>query len=251
MPLIDLPSGKIFIARRGSAHPTLVLLHGAAGSHTHWGAQLAGLSPRYRVVCPDLPGHGRSPGPAPTTIAAYADAVLPLLDDLDGPIVLGGHSMGGAVALTLAARAPQRFAGLLLVGSGAQLPIAPSLFDGLATDPQTTLAKIAARFLSRDANPELREQAVRTYQDADPITANAAFSACAAFDLRDQLGRIAVPTLIICGEHDVLTPPALSHELAAGIAQAQLQIIANAGHSPMIEYASSVNALIAAWLPQL
>src|SRR5512138_3800323 len=81
--------------------PPLVLVHGAGGSQRHWAEEVRAL-PGRRVIALDLPGHGRSPGPAPGTVAGLARSVLGLLDALGlETAVVAGHSMGGAVALTL------------------------------------------------------------------------------------------------------------------------------------------------------
>src|SRR5574337_242258 len=109
--------------------PLLVLVHGAGGTHRHWPEEVRAL-PGRRVIALDLPGHGGSPGPAPGTVAGLARSVLGLLDALGVPgAVVAGHSMGGAVALTLALEAPARVAGLCLVGTGARLRVSPAVLQ--------------------------------------------------------------------------------------------------------------------------
>ena len=110
--------------RRSSAKSksktSLLLIHGAGGSYLSWPADLRRL-PGKDVLAIDLPGHGDSPGESSDSIGAYAEQVLDFLDQLKiDRVVLGGHSMGGAIAMQLCLDHPGRVAGLILIGSGAK-----------------------------------------------------------------------------------------------------------------------------------
>ena len=109
--------------------PPLLLIHGAGGSRLHWPPGIRRLT-GWRVLAIDLPGHGDSPGPGERSIEAYTGCVLEWLDEYGVERVIpAGHSMGGAIALTLALQAPDRLAGMVLVGSGARLRVAPSILE--------------------------------------------------------------------------------------------------------------------------
>ena len=114
----------------------LVLVHGAGGSADLWAPQLTGLADLARVVAVDLPGHGPRRGGGGQSIVAYADWLGEFLDALgDGPAVVVGHSMGGAIAQTVALARPERLAGLVLVATGARLRVMARLLELLRERP--------------------------------------------------------------------------------------------------------------------
>lgn len=245
MPLIETSAGALFTAQRGEDGPALLFIHGAGGSHQHWGYQLNDLATLARIIAPDLPGYGRSPGPAPDTIARYADQLLALLDTLGiSRAVLAGHSMGAAIALHLAIEQPARVAGLALLGGGARMRVAPAFIDGLERDPPATTEQISAYLYDTEAPPELVAEGRAAFQHNDPATLRNSFIACDLFDVREHLTTVTCPTLIICGEHDQMTPPKLSTALQAAISNARLELLPDTGHMPMLERPAEVTAML-------
>jgi pimeloyl-ACP methyl ester carboxylesterase len=245
MPLLATDSGAIFYAQRGRAGPALICLHGAGGSHSHWGYQLRDLSDIARVYALDLPGHGRSSAPAstaPASVASYSAALLDFMDacGLD-QAVLAGHSMGGAIALWAALDAPERVLGLGLVGTGARLRVAPAILDGFDSDLAATIRLIVDYAYAPAAPDVLLRQAEADYAHANPATFRADFSACDSFDIRARLAEIRCPAAIICGSADRMTPPKYSETLRDGIPGATLTLVPNAGHMATIEQPDAVN----------
>src|SRR5262245_47487294 len=115
-------------ARNG--RPPLLLIHGAGGDHTVWGAQAAGLKGEVELVLPDLPGHGQSEPGDENTIPAFARVLRKFAAGLGLPRpIVGGHSMGGAVALQAALDAPEAFRGVALIASGARLGVPERGFE--------------------------------------------------------------------------------------------------------------------------
>src|SRR5204862_2295806 len=99
MPVVSTPAGDIFYLGRGHGGAALICIHGAGGTHAHWGYQLRDLSDIAQVYLPDLPGHGRSP-PGRASVAGYSAVLLDCMDAYGlEHAVLAGHSMGGAIAL--------------------------------------------------------------------------------------------------------------------------------------------------------
>ncbi|HEY6106952.1 MAG TPA: alpha/beta fold hydrolase, partial [Anaeromyxobacteraceae bacterium] len=170
--------------------PPLVLVHGAGGTNRHWPEEVRAL-PGRRVIALDLPGHGGSPGPAPDSVAGLARSVLGLLDALAlERAAIAGHSMGGAVALTLALTAPARVAGLVLCGTGARLRVSPAVLQATA-DP-AALARAADSMAQWSfgslAGPALRREFAEGLLANAPGVVHRDFAACDAFDVMARLG---------------------------------------------------------------
>jgi len=233
--------------------PPLVLIHGAGGSRLHWPPGIRRL-PGRRVLAVDLPGHGDSPGPGAASVDVYAGVVQEWLEanGLERAVV-AGHSMGGAIALRLALRAPESLAGLVLVGSGGRLRVAPAILEASgrpSTFPQAVDTIIEWAF-SETADTRLVELARARMLDVDPAVLHDDFAACDAFDVLDQLARIELPTLVICGDQDRLTPPKYSRALAERIRAARLAMIPGAGHMVMLEEPQATAGALTGFLTQL
>jgi pimeloyl-ACP methyl ester carboxylesterase len=242
----------LFFADSGLAGPDapLLLIHGAGGTHRHWPEALREL-PGRRVIAVDLPGHGGSPPTVSTTVAGYARSVLALLDRLGlARVALAGHSMGGAVALTLALEAPARVAALLLVGTGARLRVAPAILQATA-DP-ATLAQAAGQLagcaFGPSASEALRQEFVEGLRAVAPGVVHQDFAACNDFDVGERLGEIRAPALVVCGSEDRLTPPRYSAHLCERLAGARLELVEGAGHMVMLEAPARVAQAAAAFL---
>jgi pimeloyl-ACP methyl ester carboxylesterase len=227
----------------------LVCIHGAGGSHQHWGPQLQGLADTARVLAPSLPGHGRSPGTGCVSIADYSAVLLAFLAALElERVVLAGHSMGGAIALQIALTAPERVAGLVLASTGARLPVNPAFLAGLEHDPAATVQSIVAHVYGPDAPANLRAADEAGFLQAAPRVFRQDLLACNAFDVRGQLADIACPTLVLCGEEDRMTPPKFSHLLHEQISGSEVVMIPAAGHMAQVEQPAAVNAALRGWL---
>ncbi len=209
--------------------PTLVLIHGAGGSHLDWPAPLRRLR-SARVIAYDLAGHGRSDAPLHQTIAEHAADLIGLLDALEIPsAVLLGHSMGGAIALQSALDAPDRVQGLVLISTGARLRVSRAILQATSNPP--ALATTLRTLFWGDGVPDaLKDAAEARIAAADPAVLKADFEACNAFDITSQLSEINAPALVLYGDADVMTTPALSEELAAELPTAKATFFHGAGH---------------------
>lgn len=245
MPDLTVNGRTVYYAESGVGGPTLVLIHGSGGDHTTWAPQLEGLTDAAAVVALDLPGHGASSGDGCDTVADYAAVVGQFLAALGrGSVVLAGHSLGGAIAQTLALSAPQRLAGLVLVGTGARLKVLPELFEILARDYAEAVAFMTEYAWSPSSPAELKELGRRTVSATRPSVTRGDFTACNSFDVMDRLGEIRLPTLAVVGEEDRLTPPKYAEFLVRSIANAQLARIPRAGHFVSLEQPDEVNQAI-------
>ncbi|MDP3047781.1 MAG: alpha/beta hydrolase [Chloroflexota bacterium] len=242
---MSVGSCRVYCTARGQVEGTpVVFIHGAGGNRLLWGSQLRGLSSAQRVVALDLPGHGRSDGPGMATIGSYAEVAAEVLGRLGSAAVLVGHSMGGGVALQLALEWPGLVAGLVLLGTGGRLRVAPSLLGGLQDDFGGAVEAITGLAFATATASAIRKRGEGALLAAGPATLLGDFQACDSFDVLARLGEIHFPCLVICGAEDRLTPVKYSESLARGIPGARLQVIPSAGHMAMLEEPAAVSQSI-------
>lgn len=250
MPYLNLNGQQIFFTKkRGNPDlPAVVLLHGAGGSHLGWPPGLRRL-PDFAVIGLDLPGHGRSHPPGRSHINDYAaDAAALLSQQKIERTILIGHSMGGAIAQTLALNHPEAVAGLVLIGTGAKLPVSNLILEQTLTDFTAVTDFITHYSWSPDAPPPWVAKAHQELAATPPNVLLGDFIACNAFDMRDQLGKINAPTLVIAGSMDKMVPAKFGRYLAEQIPEAALHIVENGGHMMMLEQAGEVTAVITQFL---
>ena len=222
--------------------PPLVLIHGAGGSSLHWPPQLRRLH-GYTIYALDLPGHGQSPGPSPDSISEKAAQILNWKEALElGACVYSGHSMGGAITLTLALDHPQHVSGIILVGTGGRLRVHPDILALTALEERypEAVEMIGRWAFSRTADEQLVLLAGKRMLETPSTTVHADFVACNSFDMLDRLNEIACPAHVICGSKDLMTPPKFSHFLVDQLASAELVLIEGAGHMVMLEQPEQV-----------
>ncbi len=203
------------------------------------------------VYAIDLPGHAGSPGPGEDSIAAYWNRVAGWMEALAiEAAVLVGHSMGGAIASFAAIEAPERVAGLVMIGSGARLRVHPHILD--LTSREETLAEalelIMRAAFSPKASPQLISAARSQMAETSAPTLHGDFRACDAHDVMPLLAAIQAPTLILCGTGDQLTPPKYSRFLADEIPKAKSILIEDAGHMVMLEQPDQVAQAVASYM---
>jgi 3-oxoadipate enol-lactonase len=246
------------------AAPTLLFLHGFPFSKSLWDPQVAALSPTHRCLAPDLAGFGDSEAcEGICRMEDYAADALALLDHagVDRAVVCG-LSMGGYVALALAAAAPERLRGLVLADTRAGAD-SPEAAAGRHAAAEQVLAEgtgaFAPGFLPKalGASTPAERPAVRARVEA--LVLEAAPSAVAAAqrgmavrpDRHGILPGLAVPVLIVVGEEDVITPPAESRRMAEAIAGSRLVVLPAAGHLANLENPAAFNRELAGFLATL
>ncbi len=232
------------------SRPPVLLIHGAGGTHLHWPPQTRRM-PGQRVFALDLPGHGKSQGVGLQSVGDYAEFIIQFMDAARlNAAVMVGHSMGGAIALTLALDFPDRVLGLGLVGSGARLRVHPAILDGTA-DPsafETTVKLINDFSYGPHVKPRTKELAALRMAETRPSVLHGDFVACDNFDVMERLGEIAVSALILCGAEDKLTPPRYSEYLRDHLRAARLHIFEGAGHMLMLEQPQAFTEALADFL---
>jgi pimeloyl-ACP methyl ester carboxylesterase len=248
MPTITVDGKPVFFSfRRGQgAFPcSLILIHGAGGSHLDWPPELRSM-PGVDVYGVDLPGHGRSGPPACTSIADYAEVVTTLVERRSlQKVILIGHSMGGAIVQTIGLSPLKQIVGLVLIATGARLRVAPAILDEVTTDFEKTVDTITELAWSADASVELKRLGKQMLLSCAPATIHSDFLACNEFNCMDDLARIDLPTLVISGSNDRLTPLKYGQFLASSIPNSRLTTIEGAGHMVMLEKPQLVGSAIA------
>jgi 3-oxoadipate enol-lactonase len=230
----------------------LVVLSGALGTTTSmWRAQLPSLASGYLVLRHDLPGHGDSPLPdRPVTVAAVGAAIVALLDELDvGSASFCGISFGGMVGLWLGAYAPERIERLVVACTGASLGT-PALYAERAAAVRANGTEIVVD----GARERWFTPAFRDSDDARRILAELrsvpreGYAACAeavgSFDFHRELAKVSVPTLVVHGDEDPVTPPDVVDELAGGIPGARRVSIAHAAHLANVEQPAAFSSAV-------
>lgn len=222
--------------------PRPVFLHGAGGGTFTWVAQ----EHRFEGCCVlALPGH--PDGTALTSVGGNAEWLAHTLRDLPGSNVVIGHSLGGTIALQLALIAPELVSGLVLVSSAARYAVPEGLPDAARND-----VRHAADRLLRRGWPEIgpddyaRELAHIVDNGAESLARD--YTAVTTVDLTSRLHEVDVPTLVVVGADDVITPHEDADLLASGIADATLVQIPDVGHFPMLQTPETLSLVIAGFL---
>ena len=224
---------------------TVLFIHGAAFDHSVWQWQSRYFAHHgFGVLAVDLPAHGRSPGIARTSIEEVASWIVGVLDAVGiERASLVGHSMGALASLEAAMSAPQRVSRLALLGACVPMPVSDA-FLGAAREAPPAAFDMEAVW-SHVRNSQLASSAVpgATLLGATRALNGRSRAGVLATDLaacnayrpaEERLKSLAIPTLVVTGRRDVMTPPRAGKALAASIPGAKL-VAVDAGHSMMVE----------------
>lgn len=233
--------------------PPLLLLHGMLGDLSNWDPTIGALSDAgYRVLVPVLPVYDLPMAKSNVEgLAGYARAFAEALDL--SSVVLAGNSLGGQVALLYALRAPRSVAAMILSGSSG-------IYE----------QRMDADLMRRDSRDFIRERAAVTFYDDGHVTDELVDEMYALVNDRERAVRLirmarstkkatvtdrlasltGLPTLLVWGRDDVITPPDVAEEFHRRLPQAQLHFIDKCGHAPMIERPGAFNRLTLEFLAQ-
>lgn len=213
-----------------------IFIHGAGSTARTWSRQ-------HRLPWPatfvELPGK-------PQVIPEHLIASLAqwTLQQIHEPAVIVGHSMGGAIAQTMALMAPDMVAALVLVGTGPRLPVNPELLRQLALNPRQARADIARWSLARHYDPALYDANLRLLNDIPADRILHEMTACSLFDVRSRLHLYPGPAFLVRGGEDRMTPQSLSDEFLAIWPHMPVFTLPQAGHLLMIETPDAFNAAL-------
>lgn len=251
---------RIYYEVHGEGEP-MVLIHGYPLNSGLFRDNVAALAAEYQVITLDLRGFGNSDTPnAEGSVATYAADTFAVMDELGiDQAIIAGMSMGGMTAFEMYRQAPERFAGLVLIDT-ASIPAGTAeagLWNGAAAQAQEAngIASLGTYFLgdmlsgaTRATDRELVAYLSSIVAEASVAGAVAGGTALAERpDSTGTLSAITVPTLIIVGEEDSLTPVEIAKMMNGGILNSQLVVVPGASHAAVIEAADEVNAAILDW----
>ena len=265
VPFVDVDGVRLHYSEAGSGEPALVLLHAFPLHAGMWAPQLEALSPGRRVVAPDLLGFGGSDAPDSMyryTMLGFADLVAGLLDRLElDRVVLGGLSMGGYVALAFLRQYPERVSALILADTRASADTT-AVFER-RTDQQDQVARIGTTalievLLAGLLSDHTKSDRLDLVEQVRRLMANPAAGFIGALeamkhrpDATEELASISVPTLVVVGEDDALSPPDVARDMHERIEGSRLAVLPRAGHLSNLEAAEEFNAAVADFLEEL
>lgn len=225
----------------------LVYIHGSGCTQDSFRDQAAFFAGSDPV---SLPGH--PDGGALESVADYAQWFSRYVESARGGRVIAcGNSLGGAIALRWALDFPEQAAGLILIGTGARLRVAPEILRMIEERWPDCIETLASWSLSQFAGDEVRRRYFDWHQAVGQKTTLLDYQACDTFDIRDELASLQIPTLVLVGSDDKMTPPKYSTYLNERISGSTLAVIPNAGHLAMAERPVEINDRIAAFLNSL
>ncbi len=249
---------RCFYELEGAGDQVVALIHALGTNHRMWDRQVEVLRPHFRVLRYDVRGHGQTDKPpGPYSLELFAQDLAALLDALGIPAAhLVGLSMGGMIAQTFALSYPERVKSLVLADTSSRYPPENrQQFEERARIAETQgMGPLVEPTLERWFSPEFHRthpEVVDRYRQMllanDPRAWAAAARAIGQLDLTSRLGSVKVPTLVIVGEDDPGTPPAMAKEIAANIPGARLEILPGR-HMTQEESAEAFNRLLVEFL---
>jgi (E)-2-((N-methylformamido)methylene)succinate hydrolase len=245
MPSFENSWGSTHYVLDGSGPPVL-LIHGVGARLENWDGVAAVLARDFKVVRYDLRGHGLSSKvPGPYSLDLFADDAVALLEHLGIACAhVAGHSLGGMIAVTLAARHPKRVDRLAVLSAAAGrteeerrkvMERIALIAEGI---PGDHFKNSLSRWFTdefRAANAGLMEEYAARNKENDPACYAAAYSVLASGEVGPDLSRVNAPTLVVTGEHDLGSNPRMARFIHAGITGSELRILPRLRHSILIE----------------
>jgi 3-oxoadipate enol-lactonase len=242
--------------------PLLTLSHSLAADLTMWDPQMAALTAKYRVLRYDTRGHGATDAPASAyTLDQLGDDALALLDALGiRKTHWMGLSMGGMIGQTIALKAPDRFASLILCDTSSRIPpeakplweerIRTAESQGMKPLVEGTLARWFTEPFRKQGGPALK-QIETLIAGTNPRGYSGCCHAISGLNLTDRIGAIKLPTLIVVGEEDQGTPVAASRAINEQIKGSELVILKSASHLSNVEQPAAFTKAVVSFLEKV
>lgn len=266
MPAITLSDGARLTYRDAGRGPVLLFVHGWGVNGNFFKAQIDGLSDRFRVIVPDLRGHGDTPAAEPMTIERLAEDMIELTDALNLERVLGVGWSLGAMVLWSALQGPgrDRFAGMVAIDmaprivsdggwklgvkSGYDSSVTPLLQQAMLADWPAYGRHLAQALVAegtQDEKADLLDWTASEVARNDPAPLARLWGSLSAQDFRDTLGDLDLPVLVAHGAQSQLYGPETAKDLAERLPRARIVAFQASGHAPPLEEPEAFNSAIA------
>jgi pimeloyl-ACP methyl ester carboxylesterase len=245
MPTITVDDYKIHyrMSKRASLDtPAAFCLHGSGADSVVWGYQVSRLSKKFRIIAPDLPGHGESEGEALESAEAYARWVDRFAQAMElDRFFLMGHSFGGAIVQEYGRLYPEKLKGIILIATGTGFKLS-SAYRELHENG------IDVASLDTAAIPATIRQGYDMLKKVSGPALHADLLAAGAFDSTAWISSVQTPALVLWGSSDFITPRDLPEQLARMLPKASFHVIENAGHVLMVEATEAFNKAVAEFM---
>ena len=253
MSKVDTSFGPMGVATNDTdAGLPILFLHGVGSTKEVWGPQLEHFGDRRTAIAIDYPGYGESELRPGATRDDFARAALAVLDALGHQRAhICGLSLGGVVAIAMHHAARERCASLILADTFAVHPNGQAIYDRSVAASESMGELAAARtpmLLAPGASEELHQEVRETMAHIDSEAFCIGAEAVWLADQGERVAAIRVPTLVLVGDQDTITPPELSQQLADAIPGAEMKVLAGAGHLANIERPGDFNDSIEAFI---
>ncbi len=227
----------------------LIFIHGSGGNRKTWSNQIDYFSKNHNVFAIDLPGHGEQKGGGKSSVEDYVEYIKEFIEEksIKNPWLIG-HSLGGAIVLSFALKYKEIAKAIVLVGTGARLRVLPRILNAIKSNYEDALKPISDFGFSPKTDKSIVSEWIKETLKCPSEVTYGDFQACDKFDVMNDLNKIKIPTLIICGSEDQLTPIKYSQYLKENIKDSKLVIIEDAGHMVMFEKPNIFNQALDAFL---
>ena len=257
MPAVDIDGLRIHCREGSVRNPDgrrVLYVHGTGCNGRVWQRHLEAIGDQHHAIAIDLPGHGQSDGDGFRGAADYAHFVASLADRLGWDRwVVAGHSLGGAVALTVAVYYPEKLSGLMLIDTGARLRVSPEILkraQSAAAGDRTSVSDGPSSYAPTTPQSVIDGMA-ELIGEIDPRVTLKDWIADDSFDFMSRVHQVEVPSIAICGEQDPLTPVRNHRYFRDQMPNCSLEVIADAGHWPYVEQPEAFDRAVRRFLSSI
>jgi pimeloyl-ACP methyl ester carboxylesterase len=252
VPYVSIENANYYYILSGKTdnnEKTAIFVHGSGGDGSVWVNQFQSLCENYKIIIPDLPGHGRSGGNTLATAGKYAQWLNKFSSELNlSSFFLCGHSLGGAISLEYARAYAAKVKGLLLAGAGVTFRVLKEYILLLLRDFETAVKTSCISAYSPSVSKKIYYMGYEMLIKNGKKTLYSDMMTCEEFNSKAWISSIKIPSIVICGSDDKITPFELSKELSQGISESRLEVISGAGHMVMMEAPDKFNNVVKSFM---